>query len=115
MPVVSERQALTFRRRTVSSKVTEDEYAAFEALATAMNKTVSDWVRDTLLAVASQESAEHTILAEVLALRKILLNLQFAVASGEAITRERMLGWISEADSDKHEKARARLNDGEVH
>ena len=47
---------------------------------------------------------------EVLALRKILLNLQFTVAAGEPVTRERMLAWIEEADADKGEKARARLS-----
>jgi hypothetical protein len=53
--------------------------------------------------------AHRTILGEVLALRKILLNLQFTVAAGEQVTRDRMLAWIEEADADKGEKARARL------
>ena len=109
MAVFAHRHALVLRRRTVSSKVTAEEYAAFEALALANNMTVSDWVRDTLLTVASHESAEHTMLAELLALRKILLNLHFAVATGEPITRDRMLTWIEEADADKGEKARSRL------
>ena len=108
-PFFAHRQSLVLRRRTVSSKVTDEEYAAFEAIATATNKTVSDWVRDTLLTVAHHESAEHTILGELLALRKILLNLQFTVAAGEPVTRDRMLAWIEEADADKGEKARARL------
>ena len=51
MTVFAHRHALVLRRRTVSSKVTDEEYAAFEALALANNKTVSDWVRDTLLTV----------------------------------------------------------------
>jgi hypothetical protein len=112
MAVCADQPALVFRRRTVCSKVTDDEYAAFEALALARNKTVSDWVRDTLLTVAIQESAEHTLLAELLALRKILLNLHFAVVAGEPITHERMVGWIHEADADKDAKARARLMEG---
>jgi hypothetical protein len=45
----------------------------------------------------------------VLALRKILLNLQFTAAAAEPVTRDRMLTWIEEADADKGEKARARL------
>ncbi len=53
--------------------------------------------------------AHRTILAELLALRKILLNLQFSVAAGEPVTRDRMLAWIEEADADKGDKARARL------
>jgi hypothetical protein len=35
--------------------------------------------------------------------------LQFSVAAGEPVTRDRMLAWIEEADSDRGEKARARL------
>jgi hypothetical protein len=100
----------------LSTKVTEDEYARIAELAG--DQTVGDWLRELVFHAAQLEpaaAAHRTILSEVLALRKILLNLQFAVASGEAITRERMLGWIQEADGDKHEKARARLNDGEVH
>ena len=54
-------------------------------------------------AVLSDRTAEarRTILAEVLALRKILLNLQFTVAEGKPVTRDRMQAWIEEADADK--------------
>ena len=98
------------RTRTVSTKVTEDDYAMFEQLAG--DQKVGEWVRDVLFkAVLSERTAEahRTILGEVLALRKILLNLQFTVAAGEPVTRDRMLAWIEEADADKGEKARARL------
>jgi len=105
----------TLRTRTVSTKVTEDDYALFAQLAGELS--VGEWVREVLLkAVLSERAAEahRTILGEVLALRKILLNLQFSVAAGEPVTRERMLAWIEEADSDKGEKARARLTAGTV-
>jgi hypothetical protein len=97
------------REKCVGTKVTDAEYAAIEALALASNQTVSAWVRDSLMMVASQGSAEQTVLAEVLALRKILLNLHFAIVTGESITRDRMARLIEEADTDKGEKARARL------
>src|SRR5678815_4394682 len=98
------------RTRTISTKVTEDDYALFEQLAG--DQRVGEWVREVLFKhVLSERSADahRTILGEVLALRKILLNLQFTVATGEAVTRERMLAWIEEADAEKGEKARARL------
>ena len=81
------------RTRTVSTKVTEDDYALFEQLAG--DQRVGEWVREVLFkAVLSERTAEahRTILGEVLALRKILLNLQFTVAAGEPVTRDRMLG-----------------------
>ena len=99
------------RTRTVSTKVSEDDYALLKQLAGDLR--VGEWVREVLLkAVLSERTAEahRTILGEVLALRKILLNLQFTVAAGEPVTRDRMLAWIEEADADKGEKARARLS-----
>ena len=101
------------RTRTVSTKVTEDDYALFAQLAG--DQPVGEWVREVLFkAVLSERTAEahRTILGELLALRKILLNLQFTVAAGEPVTRDRMLAWIEEADADKGEKARARLAAG---
>src|SRR2546426_11674380 len=98
------------RTRTVRSKVTEYYYALFAQLAGYLS--VGEWFREVLLkAVLSELTAEahRTILGELLALRKILLNLQFTVAAGEPVTRDRMLAWIEEADADKGEKARARL------
>ena len=98
------------RTRTVSTKVSEEDYAMFAQLAG--DQKVGEWVRDILFkAVLSERKAEahRTILGELLALRKILLNLLFTVAPGEPVTRGRMLAWIEEADADKGEKARARL------
>ena len=100
----------SLRTRTVSTKVTEDDYALFAQLAGDLS--VGEWVREVLLkAVLAERTAEahRTILGELLALRKILLNLQFTVAAGEPVRRDRMLAWIEEADADKGEKARARL------
>ena len=98
------------RTRTISTKVTRDEYAMLMAIAG--DRKVGEWVREVLFKAVMSDTtvtAHRTILGELLALRKILLNLQFAMASGEAVTAERMLTWIEEADADKGEKARTRL------
>ena len=98
------------RTRTVSTKVSEDDYGLLKQLAG--DQRVGEWVRDVLFkAVLAERTAEahRTILAEVLALRKIVLNLQFNVAAGEPVTRDRMLALIEEADAEKGERARARL------
>ena len=68
----------SLRTRTVSTKVTEDDYALFAQLAGDLS--VGEWVREVLLkAVLAERTAEahRTILGELLARRKILLNLQF--------------------------------------
>jgi hypothetical protein len=88
------------RTRTVSTKVIEEDYALFAQLAG--DQKAGEWVRDVLFkAVLSERTAEAhgTILGVFLALRKILRNLQFTVAAGEPVTRDRMLARIEEADA----------------
>ncbi len=56
---------------------------------------MGEWVREVLLERADGRKPsviEETLLAEVLALRTILLNLHFTVANGEAITAEEDAG-----------------------
>jgi type IV secretory pathway TraG/TraD family ATPase VirD4 len=52
---------------------------------------------------------EPVLLAELLALRAILLNLYFAIGRGEPITAETMRRLIDRADEDKLQHAYARL------
>ena len=100
------------REKCVGAKVTESEYATIEALALASRQTVSSWARATLVSAGAQASIEHTVLAELLALRKILLNLHFALAKGEPLTRDLMAQLIADADAEKGQKATARLQGG---
>ena len=98
----------TARTKCISTKVTADEYALFTRVAQA--QTVSGWARDVLVATASaSRSVEQIVLAEVVALRTILLNLHFALASGETLTTDTMQRLIDRADQDKVHKADERL------
>jgi hypothetical protein len=94
------------RTKSIGTKVTDEEYARLEALAGA--QTISEWVRAVLLKAAAP-SAEPILLAELLALRTILLNLHFAVCSGEPVTAETMRRLIDCADQDKIQLAHERL------
>ena len=96
-----------FRTKSVSTKVTDEEYAQFEALAG--EQTISEWARDVLLNATKPNAGEHTVLAEVLALRTILLNVHFAVSQGQTLTVEEMQQLIERADQNKLSKARQRL------
>ena len=83
-----------------------------EAAAARAGMTLSDWCRETLTAAASDTAgtaAEQTVLAEVMALRTILLNLVFRLGKGEAVAPDEMQEIINRADANKLEKARARL------
>ncbi|MGB6833105.1 MAG: hypothetical protein WA748_14315 [Candidatus Acidiferrum sp.] len=89
-----------FRRKSIGTKVSEEEYARLEALAG--GRALGEWVREVLLRELEGRQArpaDETLLAEVLALRTILLNLHFAVAKGEAITAEAMQAIIDRADA----------------
>src|SRR6266404_4518250 len=97
----------SLRTKSISTKVTDEEYAQFEALAG--EQTISEWAREVLLKATKPNAGEQTMLAEVLALRTILLNLHFAVSQGQTLTEEDMRQLIERADQNKLSKARQRL------
>ena len=65
------------RRRTVSTKVTEEEFAGLEARASERGVNLSEWVREALLDRLKPDEVpgNATLLAEVMPLRTIVINL----------------------------------------
>ena len=99
----------SLRTKSISTKVTDEEYAQFEA--SAGEQTISEWARDVLLKATKPNASEQTVLAEVLALQTILLNVHFVVSQGQTLTAEEMQQLIARADQDKLSKARQRLEE----
>lgn len=97
----------TFRTKSISTKVSDDEYALFEKLAG--EQTISEWARDVLLKAAEPNIAEQVLLAEVIALRTILLNAFYKLAHGEVPTPDEMQRLITRADENKFCRAQERL------
>ena len=101
------------RTKSISTKVTEEEYAALEAVVAASGGVnMSEWVRGVLLDQVTRrprEAGEETTLAEILGLRTILLNLFFGVARGESMTSDEMDTVIRQADQEKVNRARKLL------
>ena len=70
--------------------------------------TLSEWVRDVLLGSSVEQgtmAAERAILAEVLAMRTILLNFMLKVGEGNPIpeaTSKKLIEW---ADANKMKRA----------
>ena len=96
------------RTKSIGTKVTPEEYERIQTLAG--EQPVSEWVRVALLKAAEPSgAADATVLAELLALRAILLNLHFHLCSGATITAETMQRLIERADQDKGRLAEARL------
>jgi hypothetical protein len=95
------------RTKSIGTKLTADEYD--QVVRVADGHTLGEWVRDVLLRVAVPKPADHVLLAEILALRTIVLNLQFTVASGEPLTTDAMKRLIERADQEKTQRAADRL------
>ncbi len=96
------------RTKSIGTKVTPEEYDRIRKVAG--EQPVSEWVRAALLkAAADPPGADSIVLAELLALRTILLNLHFHLCSGEPVTAESMRRLIERADQDKRQQAEVRL------
>ena len=105
-----------FLNKTIGVRVTEGDLARLQTLSDARGKPLGEWCREVLLAKAetsNQDAVNQILLAELLALRTILLNLFFTLANGEAITAEEMQGLIQRADRNKLSKAFARMKETE--
>jgi hypothetical protein len=99
------------RIKSVSTKFSEAEFAMLEERARAAGLTLSEWVRDVLLAGPAEPGAEarsEVVLAELLALRSLFLNLSFR-AGKEPLAEAELRGLIERADATKLERARERL------
>lgn len=107
---------ITLRTKTIGARVTDEEYARLEAHADAQGQKLGEWARSVLLRECSGDvpptAGDSATLAEVLALRTILLNLLFRIASGEKMTADEMRTLIERADRDKTGKAEQRLGRG---
>jgi len=95
------------RTKSIGTKVTPEEYDRIHALAG--DQPISEWVRAALLNVADASPVDSVVLAELLALRAILLNLHFHLCSGAPVTADTMQRLIERADQDKGRLAEARL------
>jgi uncharacterized protein (DUF1778 family) len=74
------------RAKTIATRVTPEEFAEVETAAEGAGKTVAEWLRELALKAARQRPADPTelMLAEVSALRYMLLNLFHATAQANA-------------------------------
>ncbi len=105
------------RSKSVTTKITETEYERIVQMAGASNRNVSEWMRECLFREFGQSTsaAEHEVLlAEVLALRAIILNLSFRTNAGEKLNQQDVLDLIRRADQDKTQKAQQRLHETEA-
>jgi hypothetical protein len=71
--------------------------------------TVSEWARAVLVQAAAAPPEGPVILAELMAVRGLLLNLVYKLSTGTPITPDEMQRLIDRADAEKVAKAQACL------
>jgi hypothetical protein len=84
------RPARISRNRTVSTKLTEAEFALVEHLAEGRGQWLSEWVRDVLLNVARDQQPQQIMAAfsEVQAVRLLLINTLEPLLRGDKMIAE---------------------------
>jgi len=107
---------LTSRTKWLRMRLNEEEYAQVERAAQLGFKSVGEWCRAVILANANGQSSRtqqsggaEALMAELVALRTILLNVLYKQVNGESLTAEYMQRLIERADADKLKKAAERL------
>ena len=96
------------RTKSIATRLTDAEFAEVEYAASNAGKKVAEWLREAALAQARTTGEEKTtdtvLLAEVLALRSLIVNL-FAVASKGPLSDETLRRISTYADAIKDQKA----------
>jgi hypothetical protein len=99
------------RLRSVGTKVSDSLYSRIVEAAGPLR--ISEWLRHVVTA-ATSEPSPTVLLAEVLALRTIVLTVQFALGAGETLTPDVMQRLIDRADAEKLRKAQERVTQGSM-
>jgi hypothetical protein len=96
------------RSRSIATRLTDAEFAEVESAAASAGKKVAEWLREAALAQARATGEEKTtdtvLLAEVMALRSLIVNL-FAVASKGPLSDETLRKIVAYAEAIKDQKA----------
>jgi uncharacterized protein (DUF1778 family) len=95
------------RIKSIATRLTDAEFAEIESAASSAGKKVSEWLREVALAqarTAGEEKTDPVLLAELLALRSMVVNL-FSVASKGPLSDETLRRISTYADTIKDQKA----------
>jgi hypothetical protein len=108
----------TPRTKSIVLRLNQEEYARLEQAAQLGRRTVAVWCREVSLASTNERVSKaqlsspaevQALMAELLALRTILLNVLYKQINRESLTAEEMQRLIERADADKLKKAGERL------
>jgi len=105
------------RNRTVSTKLTEAEFAAVERLAEGRSQWLSEWVRDVLLGVVRDQQPQQNGAAftEMQAIRLLLINTLEPLLRGDKMSPEQFKELLQYVKANKRKAAKeilASYNEG---
>jgi uncharacterized protein (DUF1778 family) len=96
------------RTKSIATRLTDAEFAEIESAAGSAGKKVAEWLREAALsharATGEEKTTDTVLLAEVMALRSLIVNL-FAVASKGPLSDETLRKIAAYADAIKDQKA----------
>jgi hypothetical protein len=101
------------RTRTVSTRVTEAEYAALQEQAWSAGKTVCDWARECIaqqLEKGSRKKLEEHLFTELVGIQLLLINTLGPLLRGEQKAAEEVDVVFREVQARKARKAQELLN-----
>jgi hypothetical protein len=96
------------RNKSIGVKVREEDFASLQGLADRDGKPLAEWCRDALVRIARHPAGTpiaQALLAEVIALRTIVGNLVYGLASNGKVTPQQMAAFIDRADQTKLKRA----------
>ena len=100
------------RVRTASTKVTEAEFAELDAFASQRGQSVSEWIRQTLLAEARNQRNTATtvhLFTELIGIQLLLINTLGPLIRGERMTADHLNAILRQVQSTKARKAQELL------
>ncbi len=109
----SEAERTEMRVKTASTKVTEGEFAELETFASKHGQSVSEWIRQTLLAEARSQRDSATTLhlfTELVGIQLLLMNTLGPLIRGERMTADHLNAVLRQVQSMKARKAQELLN-----
>ena len=108
-----ESEKTEMRVRTASTKVTESEFAELDAYASQRGQSVSEWIRQTILAEArSQRNTATTahLFTELVGIQLLLINTLGPLIRGERMTADHLNAILRQVQSTKARKAQELLS-----
>ena len=100
------------RTRTASTKVTSDEFRELESLAMQQGQSISEWIRQTLLAEARslRNSAMNLhIFTELVGIQMLLMNTLEPLLRGDKMVQDQLTVLFRQVQTTKAAKAQELL------